>query len=189
MKRICSLFSLLLLLSIPLLAQETTEKEYYRPIRFFIGIQPGFGVEAYDEHRYTYDINIIPIQIEYSINNKLSLRLMPRADLQIKPYNFGSELSRVGLGITIPYHFAKKNSEEGHRGFYAGPFGSLTMHNLDNFISTTAAVEMGYYFLFNSVFTLNIGAQYGRTIQMNPDDSYNLILRHQAAVIALGIWF
>lgn len=189
MKRLASIFTLFILLSLPLVAQETTEKITYRPIQYFIGIQPGFSYEPFDEHKYSYEINVIPIIIEYAINNKWSISLSPTADMLIKPYNLPTELSKIGLGISVPYHFAKKNSEEGHRGFYVAPHGELNMHRLDDFMSTTLAIEMGYKFLFNSVYSFNIGAQYGRTIQLSSDNSFRQIFQHQAAIIALGIWF
>ena len=108
--------------------------------------------------------------------------------MQFKP-EFPAEISRIGTGVTVPFHFAKKNSEEGHRGFYVGPHGALTMNRLDNFMATSGAVEMGYYFLFNSVLSLNIGAQIGRTVQFAQDNGYNILAPHRAAVFAFGIWF
>jgi len=188
MKKIAVIFTLLLIVSLPLRAQETGPASF-RPVQFFIGIQPGFSIEPFDDHRYSYDINIVPIHIEYAINRKWSLKLLPKADLLIKPYNLPAEISRIGLGVSVPYHFAKKNSEEGHRGFYLAPHAALTMHKLDNFLSTTVAGELGYCFLFNSVFSFNVGAQVGRTIQINQESSYNQLHIHRAAVIALGIWF
>ena len=162
--------------------------ESYRPIQFFIGLQPAIEVERIDEFRSIVDVNLVPVQIEYAVNNKWSVRLAPKVFMQFRP-EFPRVLSRVGTGLTVPYHFAKKNSEEGHRGFYVGPHAALTMHRLDNFISTTVAAEVGYYFLFNSVFSVNIGVQAGRTIMMDPNSSYNFMVNHTAAVLAFGFWF
>ncbi len=188
MKKIASFISLLLVLSIPLMSQEREVEESYRPIQFFIGIQPRVDYEQVDEIRKTFDISIVPVQLEYAINNKWSIRLSPNIFMQFRP-EFPRELSRVGAGLTIPYHFSKKNSEEGHRGFYVGPHAAITMYRLDNFISTTLAGELGYYFLFNSILSFNVGVQAGRTLRIDPDNSYNLLYNHTAAVFAFGIWF
>jgi len=189
MKRLYTTILFMALFLPPLSSQDRPEMESFRPIQFFIGLQPGFGFEPFDEHKHMYDMNVIPVQIEYSISNRWSIRLMPRADLHIRPYNLPAELSRIGSGLTVPCHFAKKNSEEGHRGFYAGPHTAILMHRLDNFMSATAAVELGYYFLFNSVLSFNVGFQAGRTIQMSPQSSFNVIHNHTAGVFAFGIWF
>jgi hypothetical protein len=63
------------------------------------------------------------------------------------------------------------------------------MHRLDNFMSVTAAAEVGYYFLFNSILSFNVGVQAGRTIQMDPNGAYSLIHNHTAAIFAFGFWF
>jgi len=189
MKKIVLSLSLVFVLSIQLIrAQDTDAAKSYRPIQFFIGLQPAVEMEWYDEFRKTIDVNLIPLQLEYAVNQKWSIRLAPEVYMQFRP-EFPRALSRVGTGLTVPYHFSKKNSEEGHRGFYVGPHGAFAMHRLDNFMSTTLAAEIGYYFLFNSIFSVNIGAQAGRTLMMDPNGSYNFLVNHTAAVLAFGFWF
>ena len=188
MKKIASLLSLMIVLSFQLGAQDTETAKSYHPIKFFIGLQPAVDMEWFDEFRKTVDVNLIPLQLEYAVNQKWSIRLSPVLYMQFRP-EFPRAMSRIGTGLTVPYHFSKKNSEEGHRGFYVGPHGAFAMHRLDNFISTTLAAEVGYYFLFNSVFSVNIGAQAGRTLMMDPNGSYNFLVNHTAAVLAFGFWF
>ncbi len=188
MKKIISLFSLLIFVSLSLFAQSSSEKQNIRPIKFFVALQPAVDIEPFDEFRNSFDVNILPIQLEYSLSRKWSIRLAPTAYMQFKP-EFPAEISRIGTGVTVPFHFAKKNSEEGHRGFYLGPHGALTMNRLDNFMSTTGAVEIGYYFLFNTVLSVNIGAQIGRTVQFAPESGYNILAPHRAGIFAFGIWF
>ena len=108
--------------------------------------------------------------------------------MQFKP-EFPAEISKVGAGLAILYHFAIKNSEEGHRGFYVGPHAALIDHKLYNFKSVAGAVEIGYCFLFNSVLSFNIGVQQGLTKQLDPNGAYARIENHTAAIFAFGIWF
>lgn len=188
MKKTIALIAFIILASNSIHAQDVSEIKEVRPIQFFIGLQPAFDGEALDEYRDLFEINIVPIQLEYAINRKWSIRIAPTVFMQFKP-EFPAEISRIGTGVTVPYHFSKKNSEEGHRGFYAGPHAALTMHKLDNFTSTTGAIEVGYYFLFNSIFSVNLGVQAGKTIQLAPNGGYSIIYNHTAAVFAFGIWF
>ena len=184
--------SLLLLIiflgSLSSFSQENDRIETFRPIQFFLGIQPEIDIRDFDGIRSYLDINVIPVSIEYAVNQRWRIKITPSAIMQFKP-ELPSEISRVGSGLTIPYHFSKKNSEEGHRGFYAGPHGALNMHRLDNFMSTTLAGEIGYCFLFNSVLSLNIGVQGGRTYQFDPNGGYAVRYNHSAAVFTFGFWF
>ena len=188
MKKTAALLSILIAFTLSLYSQEDEQKEYYRPIQFFIGIQPTADLEPFDGTRYTTFLNIIPVQLEYAINDKWSVRLTPQAIMQFVP-ELPAEISKVGAGLTFPYHFAKKNSEEGHRGFYAGPSIGMMNHKVDNFVSASAAAEIGYCFLFNSVFSLNLGVQAGKVIQFDPNGGYAQIYNHTGAVFAFGIWF
>jgi hypothetical protein len=188
MKKALTISTLVFLISFQLQSQDR-EEVFFRPIQFFIGIQPAIDIEPFDAHsRNTVDVNVLPLQLEYAVSDKWSIRMAPFAFAQFKP-EFPVEISRIGTGFTVPYHFSKKNSEEGHRGFYAGPHAAVTMHRLDDFMSTTFAAEIGYYFLFNSILSFNIGIQAGRTIQIDPNNRFNLIYNHTAGIIAFGFWF
>ncbi len=182
------LLPIILIVGISVHSQEISENKEARPIQFFIGLQPAFDGELFDEYRSLFELNIIPIQLEYAINRKWSLRISPTVFLQFKP-ELPAEISKVGVGITVPYHLSKKNSEEGHRGFYVGPHVALNQHKLDNFTSVTGAAEIGYYYLMNSIFSFNLGVQVGRTFQFDPSGGYLQIGNHVYPVFAFGIWF
>ena len=179
--------SVLLILTVSA-ASFSQDSQKIRPISFYIGIQPAVTVEPFDEYRNTIDVNIFPLIFEYEIDNKWSIRLIPIANLQLRP-EFPAAISHLGAGLTVPYHFSKKNSEEGHRGFYAGPHVAVTNHKLDQFNSITAAGEIGFAFLFNSVLSVHVGAQAGTTLMLNPDTGYNVMVRHVGAIFSFGFWF
>lgn len=187
MKKSTLLFIFLIFFSISLFSQNA-ERPEYRPVQFFVGIQPAGNIYPYDEYRNVFDINIVPFQLEYALNQRWSIRLSPSIFRIFVPEH-QSEFSRAGLGVSVPYHFSKKNSEEGHRGFYLGPHAAMNKHRLDNYTSVTGAAEAGYYFLLGSKFSINIGAQIGRTYRIDPLNPYVQIENHRGAVFAFGIWF
>ncbi len=167
--------------------QDQQEKKI-RPISFYVGIQPAITVEPFDEYRNTADINLVPLIFEYAVNRHWSVRLNPVLNLQLRP-EFPSAISHIGGGLTFPYHFSKKNSEEGHRGFYAGPNIAFTKHKVDNFNSATVSAEVGYAFIFNSVLSITVGVQGGTTMKFLPELGYNRIESHTGAIFSFGYWF
>lgn len=169
-------------------AGQEAERAQIRPIQFYLGIQPGLTVEPFDEYRNSVDLNLVPLILEYSLNTHFSIKLTPLVNLQLRP-EFPAALSNLGAGITLPYHFSKKNSEEGHRGFYAGPNLALSKHLLDDLSYTTLAAEFGYAFIFNRILSVTVGAQAGTTITRPSDSGYRRILPHSGAIFSFGFWF
>ena len=168
-------------------AQEN-ETPKVRPIQYYIGIQPSIRSEPYDEFRSTIDINVVPLIIEYAVNRNWSVRINPAVNLQLRP-EFPSAISTIGAGITVPYHFSKKNAEEGHRGFYAGPNVAYHIHKVDGFNSAILSGEVGYAFVFNRVFSITVGVQGGSRVVFQPDAGYTRIYGHSAAIFSFGYWF
>lgn len=167
---------------------QTQKRETVRPELFYLGIQPSITAEQYDANRYTIDINVLPLIAEVSVTDHWSIRINPVAKLQLRP-EFPAVFSLFGAGVTVPYHFSKKNSEEGHRGFYAGPNLAMTRHLLDEFNSTTLAAEVGYSYIFNRVYSVTVGAQAGRTMAVAPDTGHRTIMNHSSAIFSFGVWF
>jgi len=164
------------------------DQEDSKIIRSYVGIQPAITVEPYDEYRNTADINIFPFIFEMAMSKHISFKISPIVNLQLRP-EYPSAISHLGAGLTVPYYFSKKNSEEGQRGFYAGPHLAATYHQLDRFTSTTLAGEIGYAFLFNNVLSVTVGAQAGTSIFINPETGYNLLVPHTGAIFSFGFWF
>ncbi len=166
-------------------AQEESER---KPIQSYIGFQPSIKVEPYDEYRNIADINVFPFIFEMAMTRNISFRLSPVLDLQLRP-EFPAAISKIGVGLTVPYHFSKKNSEEGNRGFYVGPHVAGNIHQIDQLTSVTLAGEIGYAFLFNRILSIHVGATAGTAIFFNPDTGYNLLVRHTGAIFSFGFWF
>ncbi len=168
-------------------AQNNSAQES-KKIQYYLGIQPTVNAEAFDEYRNTIEINLVPLIFEYAVNNHWSIKLSPFVNLQFRP-EFSAALSQIGAGLTVPYHFSIKNSEEGHRGFYAGPHIAVSQRKLDRYTATTLAAEIGYSFIFNRVFSVTVGAQAGKTIAIAPETGYRVLSNHSEAIFAFGFWF
>ena len=185
--RILAILAIFIFLSISSQAQNNDHKEV-RPVQYYLGIQPTVNVEPINEFQNTIVFNMVPLIVEYAVNQRWSIRLNPIVNLQLRP-EFPSALSHVGLGITVPYHFSKKNSEEGQRGFYAGPNIAMSKHLLDGFTATNMAAEVGYAFIFNRVLSITVGAQVGSSLTVDPDTGFTTIRSYSEAIFSFGFWF
>ena len=163
-------------------------RETPKPIQFYVGFQPMITAEPFDDYRQTVDINLLPVLFEYAVDRRWSARISPVMNLQLRP-ELPSAISRVGVGITLPYHLSKKNDEEGNRGFYAGPLVIAAKHKTDGFNSITGGAEIGFAFLLGQRFSITIGAQVGQTVMFLKDLGYNRIAPHTGALFCLGYWF
>jgi len=160
-----------------------------KPVSYFIGIQPGFTPVLFDEYgKYAWDINLIPITIEYAINRHWALRLHSIWDLEIRPYNYPSVLSTVGVEIAAPYYLSLKNSEEGHRGFFVAPVITPAYHRLNHYYSIGIGGEAGFSFLFAYKWSLTVSAQAGTKFQIDPNNPFIRIIPYSIPVISVGIW-
>lgn len=169
----------------PATAQE--EKKEIPPVRYFIGIHPGLSIIPFDEYRSAFDVNLIPVTLEYALDRHLSIRLHSIWDLQVRP-EFPAVRSTTGLEIALPYYFSKKNSEEGQRGFYGAPVLTPAYHRLNTFYSLGLGIEAGYALLFGYRWSFIIGAQGGFKLQFDPDNPYMRILFYSLPKIGIGIW-
>lgn len=178
-------FLVLLVSFIGAIAQDNVKTPH--PLIYQIGVQPAVTVEPFDEYRNSIEVNLIPLVLEYAFHPRWSFRVNPIWNLQIRP-EFPAEFSQLGASITLPYHFSKKNSEEGHRGFYVGPNFAYSKHLIDNFNSTTLGVEVGYAFIFNRIFSVTVGAQGGTTLATDNQGGYGRIMTHSGAIFSFGMW-
>ena len=178
----------LLLFGISIHSQSQEERPVVRPVQFFIGLQPSFSAEAFDEYRTAVNINILPLALEYAIDRHWSVRIIPRADLQLRP-EFPAVIARIGLNFSVPYYFSLKNSEEGQRGFYVAPLLGLEMNQLNNYYLINGFAEAGYAFVFQNVLSISMGAMAGTTIQYRPENHDIRIIPRTGARITVGFWF
>jgi hypothetical protein len=168
-------------------AQEEAKTEI-PPVRYFIGIHPGLSIIPFDEYnRSAFDINLIPITLEYAMNRNLSFRLHSIWDLQVRP-EFPAVRSTTGIEIALPYYFSKKNSEEGQRGFYGAPVLTPAFHRLNQFYSLGLGIEAGYALLFGYRWSFIIGVQGGFKLQYDPDNPFMRILFYSLPKVGIGIW-
>jgi len=180
---------LILFLAIPLLVKaQETEKTEIKPVRFYAGLEPGLSAVPFDEYRYAFDINLLPLTLEYAINRHLGFRIHSIWDLQIRP-EFPAVFSKAGVEIGVPYYFSLKNNEEGQRGFYAAGLVSLLYHRLNDFYEGGVAAEAGYAFLFGRMFSISIAGQAGLRLQQDPDNPVMRVIPYTAPRITLGVWF
>lgn len=178
----------LLQLTLMVGAQEE-QRPVVKPVQYFIGIQPGLIPILFDEYgQYAWDINLIPVTIEYAINRHWALRVHTIWDLEVRPYNYPAVLSTVGIEIAAPFYLALKNSEEGHRGFFIGPVITPAYHRLNHYYSFGIGGEAGFSFLFGNRWSVSLSAQAGTKIQVEPGNPYTRIIPYSIPVIALGIW-
>jgi hypothetical protein len=187
MIRRLTLIFLVLSLLMPLRAQET-EKSDIRPVQFFLGIQPDIEVIPFDEFRSAFNINILPLTLEYAIDRHWGIRIHSIWSIQVRP-EFPTVISGIGAEISVPYYFPLKNSEEGQRGFYAAAVLIPEYRPLNDFYSFGLAAEAGYAFLFSNRFSVAIAGQAGMTLQKDPDNPYMRIMPFYAPRLSLGFWF
>jgi len=165
-----------------------TERTEIRPVQYCIGLQPGLTVEPFDEFRNAFNFNLAPFSFEFAVNRHWAIRLDPRADLQVRP-EFPAVMANVGAELAVPYYFSKKNSEEGHRGFYAAPKAGFVMDRLNNYLSVLTGAEIGYAFIFQNVLSISLGAVAGSEFQIDPENSFLRILPNTGGRICFGFWF
>ena len=170
------------------MAQEE-QKPVVKPVRFYIGIQPGFNPVRFNDYgQYAWDINLIPLTFEYAINRHWSLRMHTIWDLEIRPENYPSVLASVGVEIAAPFHLALKNSEEGHRGFFIAPVITPAYNRLNKYYQINIGGEAGFSFLFGNRWSLNVSAQAGAQLQKLAGERFIRYVPYSIPVLALGIW-
>ncbi|HBB92182.1 MAG: hypothetical protein A2X22_02145 [Bacteroidetes bacterium GWF2_49_14] len=175
------------LMMVPLCAQEA-EKPEIRPVQIYLGIQPGLEVIPFDEYRSAFNINILPLTLEYAIDRHWGIRVHSIWNIQVRP-EFPAVISSIGAEISVPYYFPLKNSEEGQRGFYAAAVVIPEYRPLNDYYSLGLAAEAGYAFLFSNRLSIVLAGQAGMTLQKDPDNPYMRIMPYYAPRLSLGFWF
>jgi hypothetical protein len=164
-------------------------KPVVKPVQYFIGVQPGVMPILFDEYgRYAWDVNLVPITLEYAINRHWALRVHTIWDIELRPYNFPSVAATLGVEIATPCYLSLKNSEEGHRGFFISPVITPGYNRLNKYYSLRAGGEAGFSFLFGYKWSISLSIQAGTELQKFPKDSFVRFVPYTIPVIALGIW-
>ncbi|MFA6129009.1 MAG: hypothetical protein WC699_17055 [Bacteroidales bacterium] len=184
------LLILLGLMQVTLIAgAQEAQRPVVKPVRFFIGIQPGFMPTFPDQWGYTvWDLNVVPLTMEYAINRHWALRLHSIYNLGVGSYNQGPKPSNMGLEIAAPFYMSLKNSEEGHRGFYLAPIITPGYNLFPAYYTFGFGAEAGFSFLFGNKWSLSIGAQAGIKFQKIPEESFIRRIPYSIPAISLGIW-
>ena len=171
-----SLFTLILLLSVSLSAQDK------KP--FLLGIQPGITKEKFYEEN-EFDINIIPVYFQIPVSKRNDIRVVSYAN-----YHFGGEsrFSDLGLFLASPVFIRKKEeTNQKSSGFYIAPVLGLGRNLVGDHFTATFAMEPGYLFPTDNRFTLSLGMQLGGSYFMY-DNEANGLRQHFGFKINLGFW-
>ena len=180
--------SVLLMAAISAVAQDV-QRPVVTPVRYFIGIQPGLKPILFNDYnQYAWDINLIPITVEYAIDRHWSVRIHSIWDLEIRPDNYPAVLANAGVEIAVPFHLSLKNSEEGHRGFFVAPVITPGYNRLNQYYMLGIGGEAGFSFLFGNKWSLGISAQAGAQLQKFAADRFMRIIPYSIPVVTLGIW-
>lgn len=164
-------------------ATPIANKNKKRPL--FIGLQPGITAEPY-YNEDEFDINIIPITIQFPVGKRTDLRLTYLAN-----YHFGGEttgFADMGIQTLVPVYFkAKKNAKDLPKGFYAGPMIGFSRNLLFDHYTTNLAVEAGYQFPVEKRFSVSMGIQFGATY-FDYDNQPNVWRNHFGFKVNIGLW-
>lgn len=105
------------------------------PHHFFLAVQPAITVEPFDNKSDTFDVNILPLIVEFPLTESLGMRFNPIVNLQFTP---GQEagISHTGVGVSLPFYSRQKRTEvPRYVGFFYGPHTGLTYNFLDEHYS------------------------------------------------------
>jgi hypothetical protein len=153
--------------------------------RHFIGINPSVTVEPTYESG-ELDINILPIVYQYSLTNRLDVRLTSILNYGIRQTD--NRISHVGAELAFPIFLKQKESEtEPSAGFYASPIVSLSRNEVSQQSNLGLWVEPGYHLLFDNQFAMTFGLQLGGTYFLN-DQAVNTWGSHVGVKIIFGKW-
>lgn len=181
-------FCLVLLLPLFTSAQEVI-KPVVKPVRYFFGIQPGFIPSFIDQWDQTvWDINIVPLTMEYAVNRHWALRVHSICNLGVGAYNQTVTWSNAGIEIAAPFYLSLKNSEEGHRGFFIAPVFTPGYNISPAYYTFGLGGEAGFSFLFAYKWSLSISAQAGIKFQKYPNEFFIRRVPYSIPVISVGIW-
>lgn len=178
----------LLLTTLAAGAQEAKRPEI-KPVSLSIGLTPGLKPVLFNEwNQYAWDINVLPITIEYAVDRHWAIRVHPICDIEVRPENFPTVLATIGMEIAAPFHLSLKNSEEGHRGFFIAPVLTPGYNSLNKYYQLGMGIEGGFAILFGNQWTLNLSAQGGVQLQKYPNDRFFRYIPYSIPVITLARW-
>lgn len=151
----------------------------------FIGINPSVTIEQ-SYPRGCFDINILPLVIEYNITKNFDIRGISLLNYGFR--NLGSALINVGAELSFPYYlnFAK-SAPQTSSGFFVAIGSAFTRNIYYNHKNISVFLEPGYSFLWDNKFSLIIDMQYGRTFFFY-DDGNTIIGNHFGVKFILGWW-
>ena len=178
------------LLQITLMAgAQEAERPVIKPVQWYIGIQPGFLPTFIDQYdRQVWDINLIPLTVEYAVNRHWALRVHSIYNLGVGAYNQAAQLSNYGFEIAMPFYLSLKNSEEGHRGFFIGPAITPDYNVANKYYTFGFGGEAGFSFLFGHKWSFSLSAQAGIKLQKYPNEGFYRYIQYAIPVVGIGIW-
>jgi len=175
-----------------LVGAQEVERPEIKPVRYYFGVQPGLMpvlFESYDgASKYAWDINLVPLTMEYAVNRNWAIRVHTICDLEVRPDNFPAVMSAWGIEISAPYYLSLKNSEEGHRGFHIGPVLTPGYNLLNKYNSLKLGGMAGFSLLFGNRWSFGIGVQAGYELQKYPNNRFTRYVFYNVPALALGIW-
>ncbi|HOZ30407.1 MAG TPA: hypothetical protein PLL66_05775 [Bacteroidales bacterium] len=150
-----------------------------------IGINPSVTIKK-SYPKGCFDINILPLVLEYNITKNLDIRGISLLNYGIR--NIGSALVDIGAEVTIPYYIRFSNSSpQTPSGLFVAIGSAFTRNVFYKHKSISVFLEPGYNFLWNNNFSLIVDLQYGRTFFMY-DDGHNITGNHFNVRLILGWW-
>lgn len=150
----------------------------------FIGINPSLTIEK-DYNRGEYDINILPLVVQFSLSEKADLRFTTIYNYGIR--QFGNRFYHAGIETAIPIFFKQKDISNASEGFYIAPVISLTRNRFDKYTNTGLWIEPGYFFLIEEKIGLSVGVQFGATY-FTHKNSRDILRNHLGVKVILGGW-
>ncbi len=181
MKRIVVLlfFTLILFSNLLLKAQE-------REHPFFLGINPSVTVEPY-YLKNEMDINIFPIVFQQKISTRVDYRITTILNLGLRQAK--NQISHIGVQGSFPIFILKqKNTNFTSKGLYIAPGVGFTRNLIEKHTNIGLWAEPGYSFVFEDLFALTIGVQFGAT-HFSYDTRIKKWGSHFGIKIIIGQWF
>ncbi len=150
----------------------------------FIGLEPAITKEKFYEEK-EFDINIIPIVIQFPVTKRLDLRFTTLAN-----YHFcgDNKFSDIGLFSVLPIFLKKKEyTSDKSSGFYIGPVSGFGKNLINKHYTTTVALESGFMFPTSNKFSLTLGLQFGGS-HFAYENQSNKWMQHFGYKVNIGFW-
>jgi len=149
----------------------------------YLGLSPDITTEK-EYGKGEFDLNVLPIVIQYYLNNTVAIRVSSTVNLHI---GNGTEIAQVGGQVAIPVYFLSKSSSA-ISGIYLAPLGGMSHNYISASNEITTAAEAGYTWNLPGGFTMNLGLQLGGTYFTAEDETAGW-RNHSGIKFSLGYTF